>query len=280
MTFAALALPSRRVPSPRWIVGELLVRQRSLAVLGFAFFLAAVAAAALSLVDQRMFDGVDVWIKPLKFMVSLGVFALTTAWIVGYVRPDHRRRWPVRTIAAITIAASLFELGYITVQAARGEASHFNVGDPFHAAMYSLMGVMAVSLTGTAAALAVVVARHADEGLAPAFKLSLVLGLALTFVLGTASGAYMGAQAGHFAAGIKSAPGLPILGWSRVGGDWRVAHFFGMHAQQIVPACGALIAGLAPRRGISWVIAFTAAYTVLTLATFLQAAINVPFLRF
>ena len=49
----------------------------------------------------------------------------------------------------LLIGSGSFEFLYILLQAALGEASHYNVGDLWHGAMYTLMGLGALLLTAT-----------------------------------------------------------------------------------------------------------------------------------
>ena len=103
-----------------------------------------------------------------------------------------------------------------------------------------------------------------------------------TFVLGTGFGSYLGAQrAGHWVGGaLTDAGGLPLFNWSRSGGDLRVAHFFGIHAMHFVPAIAALAAAArlpgAKHIASAWLLA--AAFSALTVWTFVQAARGQPFL--
>jgi hypothetical protein len=81
--------------------------------------------------------------------------------VAGGARAAGRARGPrLRRARWTLVGAGAYELAYITLQAARGEASHFNTGDPLHAVLYGLMGVGAVALIATNVPLALAVARR------------------------------------------------------------------------------------------------------------------------
>ena len=71
----------------------------------------------------------------------------------------------------------------------------------------------------------------------PSFRLAVQLGIWLTIV-GCAVGGYMGGLSGHTVGAPDGGPGLPFLSWSTVFGDWRVAHFIGLHALQVFLLAG------------------------------------------
>jgi hypothetical protein len=235
---------------------------------------------AAALLDGRTVNGINVWMKPLKFEASLALFAATIAWFFGYL-PEERRRGRLLTIfSAVTVGWIAFEQGYITLQSARGVGSHFNVGTPIEGLMFTLMGIGALIFTAMAPVLGIAIARHGRSDLAPAFRLSVVLGLILTFVLGAGVGIALSINGGHWVgAPHTDVGGLAVFGWTRAGGDLRVAHFFGLHAMQILPLAGWLIARRDPNAtGAVW--AAAAAIVLLTVWTLVEALLGQPFLGF
>ncbi len=261
----------------RWIPAELFLRQGTLAWYGLTTLLLSIVALALQAVDPRLLEsGVNVWVKPAKFFSSVGIFALTAAWFFGYVRPERRDSPAMRRTVAVLVASGTFELLWISWQAANGLESHFNNDTAFYSTMYSLMGLFAVLLVGTTLPLAWEIARRPASHLGKDFAASVVVGLLLTFLLGGILGGYMSAQAGH---SVGAEGGRTFLfGWNRSGGDLRVAHFLGMHAEQAIPLLALMTAEAGWGSRLRWaaLAVGAAAYAALTLAVFAQAVAGRP----
>ena len=245
---------------------------------GLAILALMLPTAFALAVDPRTLNDVPIWIKPLKFQASVSLYLLTLAWFVAGLPERVRRGRVVTALVAVAIATASFEIVYITLQAARGLASHYNVGDPFHAAMYALMGLAAVTLTAVSPAVALLLWRCRPVHWSTAFWLSVVLGLLLTFVLGAGAGAVLSAGDGHWIGGVRSdASGVPVFGWSRTGGDLRAAHFLGLHAMHVLPLVG-WIAGrlLGLRQAMSVVVVAASAYAAGTGLVFWLALRGIP----
>eukprot|EP01136_Pigoraptor_vietnamica_P021914 Opistho-1_new@72518 len=126
-------------PRPAALFAEFDQRHPLLTRYGFALLALGAITMALQIADPRtLASGVNIWVKPAKFFVSVGVFALTTAWFMGYVQPERRNSRLMRLTVWALIASGSFELLYISFQAAQGLESHFNLTTPFSITMYAL----------------------------------------------------------------------------------------------------------------------------------------------
>jgi hypothetical protein len=125
---AFLAL--RVAPWCMWLARELHRRQPQLAWFGGILLTAMVPALLAAWLDPRTLPGVGVgvWVKPLKFMASVSLYALTTAWLLGDLPRVHRGSRVERTIIAVVIAMGLFEVAYITLQGRAGASLAFQPG--------------------------------------------------------------------------------------------------------------------------------------------------------
>lgn len=72
----------------------------------------------------------------------------------------------------------------------------------------------------------------------------------------------MAARLAHTVGAPDGGPGLPIINWSTRYGDLRVAHFFGMHALQLLPLFGYYVARR-PRQVIIVAVLYAASITFL-----------------
>jgi hypothetical protein len=247
--------------APRWTsrawLAACLRQQRALTIFALLMAAAMVPAAVAWGLDERSLRGVNVWVKPLKFMASVGLFAITTAWFIGLLPEARWRSVPVRVVAWVIVGCGGAEVAYITLQAALGQASHYNFSDALHIALYSAMGAGAMAMTATQPLLAWQIARHGRPDLHPTWRAAVVVGLVLTFALGAGAGSLLGSTQ------PPAGAGLPVMGWHLAGADLRPAHFLGLHAQQLVPLAGLALLRLRPRAGTSALGAFTLVYIAL-----------------
>lgn len=229
-----------------------------------------------ALAEPRLLAGDPVWAKPLKFAVSFIVHFGTLALIVGAMSPERAGRLAVRGAGLVMAAAALFEMGYMVFQAAQGQASHFNVGDPVHAAIYGVMGVGAVLLI--VAPMVVGWTARGEPAFGPGLRAGIWMGTVVSFVLTLAVAGTLSSMGGHFI----GTPGpeartIPLMGWSASVGDLRPAHFVALHTLQALALAGlwADRSGRGPR--VVW--AAAGMLTVLTAALYWQALMGLPVIR-
>jgi len=209
-------------------------------------FLATLAGILL---DHRIITGAPAWLKPAKFALSVSVYCFTFVWLLGFVKTRPRL---ARFAANVTVVSFVVEMAVILTQAARGTTSHFNLTTPLNASLWFTMGafIVVVWTMNLLLAILLIVERIPDRP----FAWSLRFGLLISLV-GMASGFLMvrptpdqrqniatsgrARIVGAHSVGVADGgPGLPVVGWSTVGGDLRVGHFLGLHAMQLLPFFG------------------------------------------
>lgn len=225
--------------------------------------------------DQRLLFERSPWDKPLRFALSLGIYAITMAiaaqWLLQREQLSQRS-WLLgwRWLAPLLTATLTFEMTWMAIQASRGLDSHFNEATPFEELMFSLMGVGAALLSLGTLWLGVV-ASWLAFGAASINDRLIALGIALGFI-GTGlllpwTGEAL-VEAGRSQSAIQASTVIPLLGWRLDGSDPRPAHFVAAHIMQILPLAAVLMTRYGPssRPGISALALFilAAASTLLT----------------
>jgi len=194
----------------------------------------ALVTAGLALVDPRTLLGAPLWFKPMKFSISIALFALALAWMLGQLRERALRRTGWAIVAGLAL-----EMVIIVGQAARGQKSHYNTDDLLGGALFSIMGATITVVWFLTLAIALRFLR--EPGRDRAMTLAIRLGL-LVSLIGMAVGFVLAANGGHSVGVPDGGPGLFFVGWSTTGGDLRISHFVGLHALQVLPLLAALLA--------------------------------------
>ena len=194
----------------------------------------AVITAGLAMIDQRTLVGAPLWFKPLKFSISIALYSLALAWMLGQLKERAMRR-----TAWVIVAGLVLEMVIIVGQAARGQMSHFSDDGGVGTVLFAIMGATITVVWFATLAIALRFLREPgrDRAMALAIRLGLVVSL-----VGMAVGFVLSANGGHSVGVPDGGPGLFFVGWSTTGGDLRIAHFVGLHALQVLPLVAALLA--------------------------------------
>ena len=196
------------------------------------------ALVVIAQFDHTTILGISRWIKPAKFLVSTTIYMWTIAWFLVYLPGGSK------LVSWGTALCMVIENALITMQAARGTTSHFNATTPFDAVVFIVMGIVIGVNTGILTYLLVLFFRRPVR-IPATYLWGIRFGILLTIV-GSLEGVVMVLRLAHTVGLADGGPGMPLTNWSTAGGDLRIAHFFGLHALQVIPAFGYLIRGAKP----------------------------------
>lgn len=252
---------------------ELKRRNPILTYAGLLNFVVLFIALILSFVDTRTVLGINAWIKPMKFLFSVGVYIWTVGWILEHLRISkvtHR-------LLSITLAVIMFiENSMIVTQAIRGVPSHYNFTTATDALIFATMGILIIANTCIVLYL-LILFFFRPKPLSAAYLWGIRLGIIL-LLLASYEGTFMINQEAHSVGVADGGPGLPLINWSTEGGDLRIAHFLGLHAFQILPIFAFFLESRQTKQALWWVFALAFLYASLAIWTFGQAMAGIPLL--
>lgn len=261
------------------IITQLYRRNPLLSVVGWFHMGLLVIFLLLIPFDSRLITGINPWIKPSKFAISITIFSWTMAWILFYFT---NRPKGVKIYSILFALTMLVEMAIITVQAARGTNSHFNVfSSPLNGMLFALMGVF-ITINLIVTIILLIDFFRLPTSLAKPMLWAIRLGL-FTMILASFEGFAMTSMLSHTVGATDGGPGLLVVNWSTIAGDLRVAHFLGIHGLQVFPLFAFMltkaIKELPTRAKTSMVISFAILYMLLMNFTLWQALNKLPLIR-
>jgi hypothetical protein len=190
--------------------------------------------------DSRLLNNAPIWAKPIKFSMALAMHFITLGILSQQLERNRRTGMLMTFFVYLAVISMIFEQGYITIQAARGQHSHYNNETPFAGLMYNLMGIGAVNLILASFVLGLLIWKYGNKANS-GVRLGSILGLTLGSVLTLIYGMTMGNSPDHLVGEAVNNSTVPLLGWSREVGDLRIPHFIATHMMQVLPLLGLLL---------------------------------------
>ena len=230
---------------------------------GTLLVLVGLAHGAAWLVVGGAWEGPVSFRKPFSFGLSFGMTTITLAWVADRLNLGRGAGWALLLPLAL---ADISEVAWVSLQRARGVASHFNFDTPLDTALFNLMGGAAVAVAAVVVIAIAVLAflRRTDD---PALTLAFRVGLLLLLVAVAAGGAMIGLGVDRAAAGQTE----DLVRWGEAG-NMKVTHALGIHGMQVLSGLAVWLSATAvaaDKRGRIVAVA-AVAYTGLVIAGTLQ----------
>jgi hypothetical protein len=188
-------------------------------------------------VDDTQVMGINAWIKPMKFAISVAVYSWTFGWLLHYIKSERSKSF----ITWAVVVTMFVENFIITLQAARGETSHYNITSVLNASLFSTMGTF-IAINTLVNFYTVIIFFIKGKTTLTGHHLAAWRGGLVLFFLGSISGGLMISNMAHTFGSTDGGVGLPFTNWSTQAGDMRAAHFFTLHGLQAIPLLGSWLA--------------------------------------
>lgn len=231
--------------------------------------------------DNVLVEGRARFVKPLNFTFSMTTYLVVVVILIDYLRGSL---WWKTVISWGISICLLIAITCITMQAARSTTSHFNTTTLFDTTVSVLMDIVDPINGIFVVVLLIFALKHRYDVSRPT-QLGIVFGL-IGLLAGNVVGGVMVFLGQNVVGAPPGSPGLPIVNWNTQGGDLRIAHFFGIHALQILPITGWLVDklsgkrfGMSMRAQLTQVVVVSAGYFLLVGFLFLQALMGLPLIK-
>ena len=246
------------------MIGSLIFLVISIVILGMLPF------------ETRQVLGINLWIKPLKFAISIGIFLYTSIYLLA---PLNYTSTKLNVLSWTLLVTMIIEIFCILFQASRGQLSHFNITDPIGRIMFPLMGT-AITVAYLVYAVMLIDYFRIETNLSQAMLWAIRIGI-IIFLFGAISGFSMGGALKHTVGIADGGPGLPFTNWSTVAGDLRVSHFISIHAIQVLPLLALIFTSfdISSTKGTWTIILIGFVYALFCVLTLIQAMQGRPFIR-
>lgn len=118
-------------------------------------------------------------------------------------------------------------------QAARSVPSHYNQSSLLDGLLFAAMGIL-IGINVLIMILFAIETVRLKMNTTTSIQFAIFLGW-IIIIVGSWVGGQMISNLGHNIGIADGGAGLPLVNWSTVAGDLRIAHFFGLHGLQIIP---------------------------------------------